>query len=350
MIRSFFKLILILLPLSLAMYAAGRYSEDRNNTRLMAQPKLIEDKAKIADKSEMPTAKPVQKSPEPLRAIALANEVPFAKIPGVALPNVRNVRSGVAIDLVKRRVLWAKNADAVNPVASLSKTLTTLIALEACAEAGGKLKLSTQIPISAAARSTEDSSFLRKYPNKSVSMEELMLSAMVHSCNDSCVSIAEAIDGGSDRFAKRMNERAKNLGIRVGDKAASFHNPNGLPIKKEGVEVSQNSCSVNDLFRIVIELHKHPKVFAWTRQPEWRLPVGAKNAVLVTNTNPLVGQEGVIGLKTGFTYAAGWCICCVYNSGGTHVAVIVTGCPSKATRNSAAAEVLAWSKKAAKQP
>jgi len=350
LIRSFFKLILILLPLSLAVYAAGRYSEERNNSRLLAQPKQVEERAKIAEKAEVPTAKPVQKSPEPVRAIALVNELAFSKIPGAALPNVRNVRSGIAIDLVKRRVLWAKNADSVNPVASLSKMLTTLIGLETCAEAGGKLKLSTAVPISSAARTTEDSSFLRKYPNKSVSMEELMLSAMVHSCNDSCVSIAEAIDGGTDRFAKRMNERAKNLGIRVGDKAANFHNPNGLPIKKEGVEIAQNSCSVNDLFRIVMELHKHPKVFSWTRQPEWRLPVGARNAVLVTNTNPLVGQEGVIGLKTGFTYAAGWCICCVYNSGGTHVAVIITGCPSKAARNSAAAEVLSWSKKAAKQP
>ncbi|MEN9360090.1 MAG: hypothetical protein RL095_1625 [Verrucomicrobiota bacterium] len=347
MIRSLFKLIVILLPLSLAVYAAGRYSEERNNARLMAQPKQVEERAKIAEKTELPEAKP--KPQEPVRAIALVNELAFARIPGAAQPNVSRVRSGVAIDLVKRRVLWAKNADAVAPVASLSKMLTTLIGLEACAE-GGKLKLSSMIPISAAARGTEDSSFLRKYPNKTVSMEELMLSAMVHSCNDSCVSIAEAIDGDVARFAKRMNERAKNLGIKIGPNAANFYNANGLPLRREGVEVAQNSCSVNDLFRVTMELHKHPKVFSWTRKPEWRVPAGAKNGVLVTNTNPLVGQEGVIGLKTGFTYAAGWCICCVYNSGGTHVAVIVTGCPSKAARNSAAAEVLSWSKKAAKQP
>ncbi len=68
----------------------------------------------------------------------------------------------------------------------------------------------------------------------------------------------------------------------------------------------------------------------------------------ITNTNPLVAMSGVIGLKTGYTGNAGWCLITVYHDESKVLVSVVTGCRDKTVRNTFCRALLLWGIKAAK--
>ena len=256
-------------------------------------------------------------------------------------PSMRKVRAGLAIDLNKDRILWGKKMNARIPIASLTKCLTVLTVLEIIKNNPG-LSLTTKVELSSQAKKTESSSFLERYPEKSITVEELLISAMVKSANDSCSLLAEFFGGGDVKvFINKMNEKAQELGMS----STRISNAHGLPFDRAKPELDNHS-SVRDLLIVVQKIIKdYPIVFSWTSQRSVSFPKNSPKAIRLGSTNPFLTQKGVNGLKTGFTNNAGWCqiLTCKYKE--SYYVLMVLGCPNKTTRNTSIAELLYWVKK-----
>ena len=132
-------------------------------------------------------------------------------------------KSSILIDQDTARVLYAKNPDEKRPLASLSKMMTFLIAIEAI----NNKEVSPQdiIVVDKDIAKVRGSSYKLKEGEK-VPLIELMKGLMIVSGNDAAVAISKHIGKSEENFVKRMNKRAKEIGMTN----TSFVNCNGLPI------------------------------------------------------------------------------------------------------------------------
>lgn len=343
--KTMLKVSICLLLLSAMIYACGEY------TRTVDE---IEKYNKLEKNAEglllIQAEKKVDLTPIPDKAIPQGKvfdfrDQNFLDIKGLRPPSDKAVGAGLMVELNSQQILWGKNVLNTVAIASLSKILTVLVVMDEV-DKRDDITFDTKLAISSTARSTPSSSFLRKHPHKEVPIRELLQSALVKSANDSCRLMAEYFgDGDAKRFVAMMNNKARQLKMRE----STFYNAHGLPGKYFTPQTPDNTSTMADLMLLVLEVWETRKeVFNWTSKKSFVLPPGHKRGVLVSNTNPLIAMNGVIGLKTGYTFNAGWCLITVYKSSGRVFFSIVTGCKSKAIRNSFCRSLLLWGIKAGK--
>lgn len=191
------------------------------------------------------------------------------------------------------------------PIASTSKLMTCLMAMDAVS--AGQLSFEDQIMISDAVQALADSGdgVVPLKAGEQITVEELLVGALLPSSNECALCLAEAIAGSEEAFVRMMNQKAQDLGMSQ----TTFYNSNGLPVYTEDVIPAkrQNSMSAEDMFRLVSYFLKvYPQITDITSREE---------AVLesldfeVRNTNPLLyNLQEVTGLKTGTTNKAGACL------------------------------------------
>jgi len=207
--------------------------------------------------------------------------------------------AAVLMDVDSGRVLYAQNEDTKMLIASTTKIMTALVALE-------NGDLNSTVKISAEAANTEGSSMYLKAGEK-LTLETLLYGLMLCSGNDAAVAVAQGVAGSTDKFVKLMNEKAKELGMTH----TSFANPNGLDDEKHystAKDMAVLACAAmnNETFARIVS----------TRT----VTVGGRT---LTNHNKLLSYvDGCIGLKTGYTKAAGrTLVSCVRRNGQRLVAV-----------------------------
>ena len=136
------------------------------------------------------------------------------------------------------------------------------------------------------------------FRSEKMTVEDLLKGVAIASGNDAVVALAERISGSEEQFVKRMNIRAKDLGL----KNTNFINATGLT-------ADNHYSSAYDMSLIAKELVKHEKILEFTSTYEDYLRKDTKSPFWLVNTNRLVRfKEGVDGLKTGFTDEAGYCL------------------------------------------
>lgn len=343
--KTMFKASICLLLVSFIIYACGEHTriardiEKYNKLEKDAERLLINQ----AEKEIILPADPVVE-PTP-REIFNFQDQNFLEVKGVTAPSDRYIGAGLMVELNSQKILWGKNVLDPVAIASLTKVMTVLLVLEEV-DKRDDITLDTKIPITSTARSVPSSSFLRKHPHSEVPIIELLQSAIIKSANDSCQLLAEFFGDGDDtRFVAMMNARARQLKM----KNTAYYNSHGLPGKYFKPETPDNSSTMEDLMLLVLEVWETRKeVFQWSSKKSMKLPPGHSRAVTISNTNPLIAMKGVIGLKTGFTNNAGWCLITVYKDANRVFFSIVTGCKTKATRNRFSRALLLWGLKAAK--
>ncbi|NLD20439.1 MAG: D-alanyl-D-alanine carboxypeptidase [Clostridiales bacterium] len=143
--------------------------------------------------------------------------------------------------------------------------------------------------------------------------------------NATCVALAEHLCGSVEGFVKQMNKRAADLGLEN----SNFVNTNGLPVAKH------YSCAY-DIGMISKELMSHevalPWFISWQEDIKVGLP-GKQTKFTLTNTNRLVrNYSGAIGVKTGFTQDAGYCLSGAAKRDGTTMIGVVLGCETSDIR------------------
>ncbi len=201
-----------------------------------------------------------------------------------------SARACIVTEANSGRVLYQKNPDTPLPMASTTKIMTALVALE-------NLDKSAPVTVSSSAAGVEGSSMYLQ-EGEILTLEELLYGLMLSSGNDAAVAIAEQL-GGIPSFVEKMNQKAETLGLSN----TRFQNPNGLP--QEG-----HHSSARDMASLTAAALENPDfariVATKTKTIEGE---GKAHARALTNHNKLLRMyEGCIGVKTGFTKAAGRCL------------------------------------------
>lgn len=206
-----------------------------------------------------------------------------------------NAKSAIMIEASTGEILFQKNKDEKLAPASMTKMMSMLLIMEEIEN--GNLKWDEMITASEKASSMGGSQIFLKVGEK-MTVEDLLKGVAIASGNDAVVALAERIAGSEEQFVKRMNTRAKDLGL----KNTNFINATGLT-------ADNHYSSAYDMSLIAKELVKHEKILEFTSTYEDYLRKDTKSPFWLVNTNRLVRfKEGVDGLKTGFTDEAGYCL------------------------------------------
>ncbi|MEG6522977.1 D-alanyl-D-alanine carboxypeptidase family protein [Desulfotomaculum sp. 1211_IL3151] len=212
--------------------------------------------------------------------------------------------TAVVMDAQTGQVLYAKNPHQPRPIASTTKIMTALVAMEI-----GNLQQVTSVSPQAAG--VEGSSVYLRAGEK-LSLEQLLYGALLHSGNDACVAIAEQIAVREDIFVNLMNLKAQRLGA----KNTNFCNSNGLPNDK-------HYSSAYDLALITREALKNPVFSKIVATKNHTIP-GSGGARSLNNTNKMLwSYQGANGVKTGTTNAAGKCLVAAAQRDGRQLIAVV---------------------------
>ena len=216
----------------------------------------------------------------------------------------RYSKGSILIDQLTNRTLYEKNPDKKMPLASLSKMMTFLIAIESIKE--GKVKENDIIEIDAEIAKVKGSSYKLKVGEK-VPLIELMNGLMIVSGNDAAIAIAKHIGGSVDDFVKIMNKKTKELGM----KNTKFINPNGLPVynlkepSKPPMENISTPRDISILAKYMFDNYEK-EVTAITDMQTYNY---SERGFCKNNTNGLLSIiPEVDGIKTGYTGNAGYCL------------------------------------------
>ena len=225
---------------------------------------------------------------------------------------LRPPRAGIVFDLESGEVLWRRDPLGVRPVASLTKVMTALVVATST-----RPRDRVRVPREAV-RSTGRKLGVLKV-GKTIPVEPLLGAALITSANDAAIALAHHVGGSVPGFARLMNERARVLGLRC----SRFVSPHGL-------ERGNRSCAA-DLAAMTRLAMATPRIARIVRIPYTQLRAAVKGGRLyLATTNPLLaaGYRGTVGLKTGYTVAAGRCLIAVVRRGGRTLGVVLLGSPN----------------------
>jgi len=245
----------------------------------------------------------------------------------VPIRSVGQIPAGILVDATSGSVLWSKQHRAKKEIASMTKMMTTLLAVEAVSRK--QMTLDQKITVSRTAAKTGGSQVYLKQ-GEIVTFGGLLKTVIIKSANDSAQLVAETVAGNEEAFVARMNERAKALGMT----GTAFYNVHGLP------EKNSNVSTALDMALLARELIKHPVVLTWssTRRDTFR-----NDTFQLDNSNPLVGVvKGVDGLKTGYYRRAGFCITVTAERSGVRLIAVVIGVQKKSVRKAFCTELIEW--------
>ncbi len=209
---------------------------------------------------------------------------------------------GILMDSQTGRVLWEKEPDQPALIASTTKIMTGYLTAKYC-------DLDSRVAVPAEAVGPEGSSIYLKN-GEVLTVRELLYGLMLHSGNDAAVTLAMFISGNTEAFTELMNREAGELGL----KNTSFSNPHGL-------DDAGNYSTARDL--AVLTAHA-------MKDPVFRQVVSTKTTTVgsrsFTNHNKLLWRyDGTIGVKTGYTKAAGRIlVSCVQRQGRQLIAVTIS--------------------------
>lgn len=232
--------------------------------------------------------------------------------------------SAILMDSSTGTVLYEKDSHSRRPLASVTKIMTMLLAMEAIDD--GKLGYDDMITGSAYAKSMGGSTiFLDE--GEQLSVRDILKGIAVSSGNDAAVAMAEHIGGSCENFVSMMNERATQLGMAD----THFVNCNGLP--DEG-----HYSTAYDIALMSRELMRHDGIFEFTTIWMDSLRGGA---FTLSNTNKLIRfYDGATGLKTGSTDEAKFCISATAKRDNMHLIAVVMAAPTSKQRSADASKLL----------
>jgi D-alanyl-D-alanine carboxypeptidase (penicillin-binding protein 5/6) len=207
-------------------------------------------------------------------------------------------RSAAVQDVVTGKLLWSRGLNTERPMASITKVMTALVVIKA-----GDLDREITVPAAVTGYVREhDASNAGLRPGDRLTVHELLYALLLPSGADAAYTLAKAYGPGLTAFVAKMNARAQHLGMT----RTHFSNFDGLPYPTEYSNYS-TAANLLALGRAAMLL---PAFRAVVDQRSYRLASGSgHHAYLWKNLNSLIGSyPGAIGIKPGYTGAAGQCL------------------------------------------
>lgn len=221
-------------------------------------------------------------------------------------------RSGLLFDLDTGKVLWRRQPDRVLPIASLTKMMTALIVVD-------RAPPDARVRVTKEALAYKGSAVGVLPKGKRIKLETMLNGLLLPSGNDAAIALAQRTSGTVAGFVQRMNERAGDLGLAC----TRFSSPDGFQ------DAGNHSCAI-DLAEMARAVLDKPRLARIVRRRRTVLPFPIKGGrIYLFNNNPLLrtGYPGTIGIKTGYTDAAGRCLVAAARRNGRRLGVVLLHSP-----------------------
>lgn len=232
-----------------------------------------------------------------------------------AIKPVIEAEAAIIVDFESGKVLFDKNSSEKLQIASITKLMTAIVALE-------EGNLDETVNVSTEAALTEGSK-VWLYGGEQITLRNLMYAVLIHSGNDAAVAVAEHTGGDVKTFVEKMNSKAKKLGLM----STKFQNPVGF-------DHIENYSTVHDL--ALLARYAYRKPFIQNAARTQSMTISSLNGSLthdLESTNKLLESFlNVLGLKTGHTNAAGLCFVSIIDNGsGNKIITVVLNSPARFT-------------------
>ena len=259
---------------------------------------------------------------------------------GIAAEDLPDIDASNAFVMGKNgSVYYARSADEQVKIASITKVMTAILAVENC-------KMDEKITVSNAA-ATVGNSTAGLLEGDELTVEQALRGLMIPSGNDAAIALAEHVGKKLDpktkdavaTFVKAMNEQAKKLGCT----GTLFENPHGLDFDEWAGDMHSTAHDVALMMQEAMKDDTIREVMA-SKDP-WIEVTGADgsdHSHSMDTHNVLLGQDGNIGGKTGTTDDAGYCFASVYNRNGDEIYTVVLNSSTTDQRFADTATLASW--------
>ena len=224
-----------------------------------------------------------------------------------------NSRRYAVYDRLSGRCIYGKDENKQTAMASTTKIMTSIVVVENC-------NLDDVVIVTAKAAGTGGSR-LGLHTDDEIQVLDLLYGLMLKSGNDAAVALAIHTSGSVEEFAKLMNQKAEELGL----KDTNFVTPHGL-------DNSEHYTTAYELAKITDYALKNETIAKIVKTKTATIYING-NSMQINNTNELLGNvEGVYGVKTGFTNNAGRCLVTSVKRGDMDVIIVVLGADTRKDR------------------
>lgn len=265
-----------------------------------------------------------------MKKILICLMVAFLLVPNIVLAEedvTPNAKNSVLMEASTGKILYEKNKDERVAVASLTKMMAQILILEEIEK--GSLTWEEEVKASSNAAGYGGTQIYLQ-PGEMMTVRDLMKGISMASANDATVALAERIAGSESAFVEKMNQKAKELGL----KNTNFVNPTGL-------DEANHYSSAYDIGLIAMELLKHDQILEFSSLYEDYLRVDTPNKFWLVNTNKLIRfYDGADGLKTGFTDNAGYTMAVTAKRNDMRLIAVVLGEEVSKVRNQETTDLL----------
>jgi D-alanyl-D-alanine carboxypeptidase len=219
-----------------------------------------------------------------------------------------NAKAAVVYDVDNGSLLYAKNENARLSMASTTKIMTALVAIE-------RENLNKKIEVDPRAVDVEGSSaYLRA--GEEFTLRELLYALMLRSANDAAEAIAYAVAGSIEEFAFLMNEKATLLGLCD----THFTNPHGL-------DNDEHYTTALELAKITAAALEYPEFCEIVSTKTKRVEKEGFTRLFANHNKMLSRYDGCIGVKTGYTQKSGRCLVSAAERNGIRLIAVTLSCP-----------------------
>lgn len=242
--------------------------------------------------------------------------------------------SAITVDVDTKEIIYSKNIDTRLYPASITKLVTAMLLSE-------NKKPGDILTYSEKAKMQEPSSLDLPALDK-LTAKNAMDAMLLYSANDIAYMIAENISGNINNFSILMNDKVKNLNL----KNTNFVTPNGL-------HDPNHYTTAYDLSVIGREVYNYPWIMDTIKKSSSTFTTETNQEITIKNTNKLLGKDGCIGGKTGYTSDAGRCLLALYERNGRRILGVVL--KSEYDKNDTVVfkdmeKIINWSYAASKEP
>ena len=243
------------------------------------------------------------------------------------LPN--NFRAVIVGD-TKGNVIFAKDADTMYPLASVTKMMSLMVTFDEIN--AGNISLNDSVRISKNPLKYGGSGIALKAGQMFV-LEDLIKASAVYSANNATYAIAEYVGKGSVfSFVTKMNRKLKELGLQ---NEIRYHTPAGLPTRVTKQPMDEGTA--RGIYKLSIEALKYKKYIEIAGIKSTKIHNGK---ISIRNRNHLIGENGVYGIKTGFHKEAKYNIAVASKFQDTDVIIVVMGGETYKTRDNLVRNIL----------
>ncbi len=240
---------------------------------------------------------------------------------GAAGPPPFSARAVLVANGTTGEILYAYDADARLPMASITKVMTALVALE-------RVHPDDVVTVGHQAPAVGEASIdLRE--GEQLAVRDLLAAALIPSANDAAYALASYVgEGSAEQFVQLMNERARKLGLS-----------NTHYVRPDGLDVAGHYSSARDIFELARVAMRRPLFRKLVRKKAITIAGGRR---VYTRNDLLRSFPGTIGVKTGQTEGAGWSEVAAARREGVTIYAVLLGGPSRAQRDEDLEELLSW--------